>query len=242
MLLDDLGDHLINDRGRTVGSKPDDQRTRVLNAEVVPFFGEALSATLSEHDDRALLRYLIRANEALLRQARIEENVLPSRLACFGPQSDEVVNFAKGMVETTISAVSSRFLIEFLAGNPAVGHHQTTTEGYDRMLALASELTNKGFLSDAIYAETSSATVSVLPSRRRVDSAEAAGDLDCGIDAISTEVPAPAFLGIHPDGRLPLPLRLVACHPLALHIPAENIDSAAEFAVECGELEIETLT
>ncbi|MBY4401016.1 hypothetical protein HQO26_06810 [Rhodococcus fascians] len=164
-LLDDLGSHL-KERGRSVGPISDDQRTKVLNTEVVPYFGDRLAALLAEQDDSQLLRHLIRANEALLREGHVEQRTFASRVACFGRQSDIVERFSKSMTESANTAVSSRFLIEYVSGNPAVGASNVTTESYDMMVALASEVTNKGFLSDAIHAGISTATVSILPSGR----------------------------------------------------------------------------
>ncbi len=165
-LLDDLGRHLSEERGRSVGPIPDKERSRVLNTEVVPYFGDRLSDVLDLHDDRPLLKYLIRANESLLREAHVDARTYPSRIACFGQQSDLVERMTKDMAQGATSAVSSRFLIEYLAANPAAGDQHVNTETYDLMLALASELTNMGFLSDAIHGGVSTATVSMLPSGR----------------------------------------------------------------------------
>lgn len=165
-LLDDLGRYLSEERGRSVGPISDDERSVVLNREIVPYFGDRLSEILDVHDDRSLLKYLIRANEALLREAHVDARMYPSRIACFGPQSGLVERMAKDLAQGTTSAVSSRFLIEYLAASPAAGEQQVNTETYDLMLALASELTNMGFLSDAIHGGVSTATVSMLPSGR----------------------------------------------------------------------------
>ncbi|RYE39986.1 MAG: hypothetical protein EOP24_42490 [Hyphomicrobiales bacterium] len=165
-LLDDLGRHLSEQHGRSVGPIPDDERSAVLNREVVPYFGDRLSEVLGVHDDRPTLRYLIRANEALLREVHVDARTYPSRIACFGAQSGLVERMAKDMAQGATSAVSSRFLIEYLAASPSAGDQQVNTETYDLMLALASELINMGFLSDAIYGGISTATVSMLPSGR----------------------------------------------------------------------------
>ncbi|WP_143542602.1 MULTISPECIES: hypothetical protein [unclassified Rhodococcus (in: high G+C Gram-positive bacteria)] len=166
MLLDDLGRHLSEEHGRSVGPIPDAERSRVLNTEVVPYFGDRLSGVLDLYDDRLLLKYLIRANESLLREAHVDARMYPSRVACFGQQSGLVERMTKDMAQGATSAVSSRFLLEYLAANPAAGDQRVNTETYDLMLALASELTNMGFLSDAIHGGVSTATVSMLPSGR----------------------------------------------------------------------------
>jgi hypothetical protein len=165
-LLDDLGDHLRGQRGHAMGNLPNTQRMRVLNDEVVPFFGDQLMSRLTTYDGIALLQYLIRANEALLREGYVESARYPSRLACFGRDSDEAQRLAKRLSDAATASVSSRFLIELAAAVQPTSVGAPTTEGYDFLVALASEVVNKGFLSDAIHAGLSDADLSILPSGR----------------------------------------------------------------------------
>ncbi len=165
-LLDDLGNHLRGQRGYAIGNLPNTQRTRVLNDEIVPFFGDQLMSRLTAYDGIALLQYLIRANEALLREGYVESARYPSRLACFGRDSDEAQRLAKRLSDGASASVSSRFLIELAAAVQPTSVGAPTTEGYDFLLGLASEVVNKGFLSDAIHAGLSHADLSILPSGR----------------------------------------------------------------------------
>jgi hypothetical protein len=165
-LLDDLGLHLRLDCGRSIGDIPDTERTRVLNDDVVAYFRDRLKTALAAYDGMALLDYLIRANEALLHEGYVEQARYPSRLACFGRASDETQRLAKRISEATSASVTSRFLIELTAATQPTSDAAPTTEGYDMLLGLASEIVNKGFLSDAIHAGLSHADLSVLPSGR----------------------------------------------------------------------------
>lgn len=166
LLLDELGAHLSTVGGHTAGAFDEDERNRVLNTEVVPFFGEMLRHDLKTYDDHAALHYLIRANEALLRDAHVEERRYRARLACFGSSSDEVEKIEEKIRESAAAALGSRFLIEYLSAHPAPGNQLITTERYDRMLAASSEVVNKGFLSDALNAQISNSQLSLLASGR----------------------------------------------------------------------------
>ncbi|OAN36793.1 hypothetical protein [Mycolicibacterium iranicum] len=165
-LLDELGLHLRQDFGRNVGNIPSSERTQVLNDEVVAYFRDRLTTALAAYDGISLLDYLIRANEALLHEGYVQWQRHPSRLACFGPASDETQRLAQRIREATSASVSSRFLIELAAATQPTSVAAPTIEAYDALLGLASEIVHKGFLSDAIHADLSHAELSILPSGR----------------------------------------------------------------------------
>lgn len=165
-LLDELGAHLRLDCNRAVGDIADTDRTAVLNTEVVAFLRDTLAESLGKYDLPALLHYLIRSNEALLHQQYVERMRYPAQLACFGQESDEVRDLSKRIGEMSTAAVSSRFLIEYCAVLQPSSDAVPTLEGYDTALAIASEIVNKGFLSDAIHVGLSNAQLMILPSGR----------------------------------------------------------------------------
>lgn len=165
-LLDSLGHSLRQGHGRQVGDIADSKRTAVLNREVVPFFGDTLQAKIGEYDQLKLITKLILQNEALIHEEYIERARYPSRLACFGHGPDEIERLGKHLSETNTASVCSRFLIELSSAIQPTGTETPTDEGYDMLLALASELVNKGFLSDAIHVGLSHASLSILPSGR----------------------------------------------------------------------------
>ncbi|CDQ46376.1 hypothetical protein BN1047_04283 [Mycolicibacterium neoaurum] len=165
-ILDELGAHLRLNCNRPVGDIPVDERTRVLNDEVVVFLRDRLARTLAECNTRQLLHHLIRANEALLYQQHTERIQYPARLACFGHEAHEVRELAQRISEMTTAAVSSRFLIEYCATLQPTAGKTATNEHYDTVLAIASEIVHKGFLSDAIHAGLSNADLMILASGR----------------------------------------------------------------------------
>ncbi|WP_018599571.1 hypothetical protein [Mycobacterium sp. 155] len=165
-LLDEVGTHLRLDCNRAVGDIADTERTAVLNDEVVAFLRDKLAESLGKYDFPAMLQYLIQANEALLHQQYVERARYPARLACFGQDSDEVRDLAKWIGEMSTASVSSRFLIEYCAALQPPSAAAPTLEGYEKILAIASEVVNKGFLSDAIHVGLSNAQLMILESGR----------------------------------------------------------------------------
>lgn len=165
-LLDALGQHLRDACGRSVGDVDSRDRSKVLNTEVVPFFGDQLTERLNHYQSVELLKKLIIQNEALIHEEYSERIRYPSRLACFGASEDEAERLGRHLIETNTASVCSRFLIEFASALHPGGGEELTDEGYDLLLALASEVVNKGFLSDAIHAGISHAELSILPSGR----------------------------------------------------------------------------
>lgn len=165
-LLDELGSELRENRGRTVGEIAEADRVAVLSKEVVPFFGDRLESRLKGFKGMDLLRSLILQNEALIHEEYIERIRYASRLACFGHGPDEAERLAKHLTATNTASVCSRFLIEYTAALNPQGTDDVTDEGYDSILALASEVANKGFISDAMHAGISQAGLSILPSGR----------------------------------------------------------------------------
>ncbi|ORW84665.1 hypothetical protein AWB92_02055 [Mycobacterium sp. IEC1808] len=165
-LLDYLGLSLRQDHGRQVGDISDSDRNSVLNKEVVPFFGDALQTHLAQYEKLNLLRKLIIQNEALIHEEYVERTRYSSRLACFGHGPDEVQRLGQHLIETNTASVCSRFLIELASAIQPSDTENITDEGYDLLMALASEVVNKGFLSDAIHVGLSHASLSILPSGR----------------------------------------------------------------------------
>jgi hypothetical protein len=165
-LLDELGAHLRLDCGRPIGDVPPNERTAVLNNEVVAHLRERLMTDLTTYDGTALLKFVICANESLLHHDYVERVRYASTLACFGQDSQDVQDLAKRIAKTTTASVSSRFLIELIAAIQPSSIAVPTLEKYDSLLGIASEIVNKGFLSDAIHTGLSHVELSILPSGR----------------------------------------------------------------------------
>jgi hypothetical protein len=165
-VLDDLGDHLVNDRSMIPGPIPKDRRTAVLNGVVTRWLIDELSSLLAALNGDHLLLKLIDRHEALVSAEARESVHLPARIACFGADSDEVERIQKNQGSAATAMLANRFLIEYASAFPPAGTQPLTHELYNRAMALASEIVNKGMLSDSIQHGLSDVELSLLDSGR----------------------------------------------------------------------------
>lgn len=164
-LLDEVGDLARDVHDLAVGPIAPDDRTGILNSIVAELFAR-LMALVASLDPRGLLEYLSGEREAILFLEARNRLQLPSQAACFGEESSAVrqtMRMAKGLVST---ALANRFLIECATARPPHGDRPLALSAYDRLLALAKQIVEYGFMSDAIRHELSSVEMSMLPSGR----------------------------------------------------------------------------
>ncbi|MEX1208765.1 MAG: hypothetical protein WEE36_09245 [Acidimicrobiia bacterium] len=171
LLLDSLGEFASSDLGLAQGPIPSTGRTQVLNS-IVEELSDQLMSELSGIEPDGLLEYLTGEREALLFLEARGRLTLPSLVACFGEQSSgarEAVESAQALVSTS---VANRYLLEAATARPPAGERQMTLSVYDHLLALANQIIQYGFMSDAIRHELSSVELSILPSGRLGSSRE----------------------------------------------------------------------
>lgn len=163
--LDELANWLATAQGLRPSPIPPEKRSEVLN-QVVGFFFRQLVDAVAELAPADLLEFLIGQNEGLIeREARLRLT-LPTRVACFGGDSDFLNQLAKDLRDATAAALANRFIIEYVAAAPPGGRTRINLEIYDRLMSTASEIINKGYLSDAIHYDLSDSKLRVLGSGR----------------------------------------------------------------------------
>lgn len=161
--LDEMGEWLS--ATRSVGRVGRDERVALLNG-VVAYYFERLEEAVARLQPVGLFEFLIGQNESLIRDEAERRLTLPTRIACFGLEDEARKDLTERLPKLVVSAVASRFLIEFVAASPPNGSERITLERYDELLSIASEVVNKGYASDAIYFGLSDIEVSVLASGR----------------------------------------------------------------------------
>ncbi|MFD4226766.1 hypothetical protein [Streptomyces sp. NPDC058545] len=109
---------------------------------------------------------LMARHEALIRTEAHHNQVLPAKLACFGPDSQPALELANESRRRVVATQASRFLIEYVAATPPTGDLPLTLDSYDTLLAIAAELISRATLSDAIRYDFSTAQLSMLGSGR----------------------------------------------------------------------------
>ncbi|MFC9243602.1 hypothetical protein ACFT7S_05955 [Streptomyces sp. NPDC057136] len=164
VVLDELGEWLAAE-GITQGSVSEDKRLEVLNKTVQHYF-QRIQDLIASLAPEGVMNQLMARHEALIRAEAHDDQLLRSRLACFGTSSRPATQLAKDGKKRVAAAQASRFLIEYAAATPPSGDRPLTLDTYDTLLAIAAELISRATLSDAIRHDFSTAQLSLLESGR----------------------------------------------------------------------------
>jgi hypothetical protein len=177
-LLDELGEHLRRCEGLTIGPIPNDRRTTILQ-KAVAFFYEELRSLVATLDPNRLLEWLVARHEAAVRHSVFHALTIPTRLACFSSEPEMIKQLDEETPRDNLTAISNRFIIEFVTAQPPRGLRQISLSVYDRLQALASRIIDYGSESDLIHFGLVDYTLEILPSgrlgadRRKYDDAHA---------------------------------------------------------------------
>lgn len=163
--LDEAGRFLREDYGLAIGPIPPGRYGEVLNAVVAHHLDElqALVATLSPD---SLLEFLIDHHEALLHRQAISRIRYPSEAAAYGP-GKQLERLRREIPDSANAGVALRFLIEYVASRPPRGLRPISLDFFDRLLALSSQIANRGWASEIVkYGHGADLELSVLDSGR----------------------------------------------------------------------------
>lgn len=164
-LLDQLGRHLSETVGLTVGSIVDDQRTVILQ-EVVGFFYRRLEKAISMLNPDHLLEFVVAHHEAVIREGMEMRLTLPTRLACYENEPELIGELTKRIPDNDLAANASRFLIEYIAARPPHGLRPICLEVYDELLAVAANIIGWANDSDLIRYRSAEISLAMLSSGR----------------------------------------------------------------------------
>ncbi|MFG3539436.1 hypothetical protein [Streptomyces clavifer] len=164
LVLDELGIWLT-EQGCERGVVPADKRLDLLNRAVDHCF-QRIRATVAGLLPDDLMTQLMARHEALIRTEAHLNQVLPAKLACFGPDSQPALELANESRQRVVATQASRFLIEYVAATPPTGDLPLTLDSYDTLMAIAAELISRATLSDAIRYDFSTVQLSMLGSGR----------------------------------------------------------------------------
>lgn len=166
-ILDELGEWLSgpDGAGLPVGPLTGGDRPAVLNKAVAHLF-ELMETHIARYDQRALLDYLVAQNEALIYFAKYNVRMLRSRLACFGADAETTKELVEHRSKSASAQRANRFLIEYVAAQPPQGERLPATRDYNRLLAVAQEIIERGTASDFLHYKLADFDVSILKSGR----------------------------------------------------------------------------
>ncbi|MBU3689578.1 MAG: hypothetical protein FGM29_08495 [Actinobacteria bacterium] len=164
MVLDDLGEQL-SEGGIAVGAVDASSRTNVLNQAVAWAFGEMWSLLQAQHPAGLLEVLALETESIIYAEARAKLQV-PSQAACFGAESAAVARSKTYITGMASTAIANRFIVEMVTASPPNGRERFSLENCDRLIALANQIVEFGFLSDAIQYGLSDVRMAFLPSGR----------------------------------------------------------------------------
>jgi len=164
-LCDDAGKVAAADTGVGRGIIAPELRTPMLNKVVTEFF-DRICALIDETHPAQVLEILAIEQEALIFMQLRAEVFLPSRTACFGPDSRCVREALEEADSLTATAMANRFVLECITARPPSGDLPLSAHRHAQMLALAKEIVEYGYLSDAIQYGLSDPDMEILASGR----------------------------------------------------------------------------
>jgi hypothetical protein len=165
VILDEIGEYLVQTEGLTAGPIDDNRRTEILR-KVVDYCYREIEQLVASLNPAGLLEWLIFGHEAVTHKVAMDNLTMPTRQACFDSTGEFAKKIAKEIPENTSAGTASRFVIEYVAARPPSGLRPISLSVYDHLLALASQIIDFGFESDVIYFELADLKLSLLPSGR----------------------------------------------------------------------------
>jgi len=161
---------LRDDIGRAIAAGPLAGQEKldgdVAAKQVVDFLYKELRKLAASVQRDSLLDELIGMNEALLAHGASLNLTIPTRVACYGDLSDIVDDIIKEQTRLNAALVASRFAIEYAAAKPGDGPRPMSLSVYDRLLALAEQIVQWGFVDDLAHFRLADIEVEVTGSGR----------------------------------------------------------------------------
>jgi hypothetical protein len=114
------------------------------------------------------MEFLIRFQEAIVRQAAFYHLSIPSRLESFRGQAQMVRHILEEGPDLATAAAASRFIIEYVATCPPQGKRKMSLSVYDRLQAIAAHIIHFGVALDLLILHIADIELAILPSGRLV--------------------------------------------------------------------------
>ncbi|MFC2050726.1 hypothetical protein ACFLTN_06075 [Chloroflexota bacterium] len=164
-ILDEIAEQLKS-LGYLAGPIPEESRVNLINDGVVEYLYKRLKQIIATLMPDNLISWLISYNEATLWQFYFIRLTTPTRLACFSNKHEIEQKLGEEISEVNLAAISSRFLIEYIAARPPSGLRPISLEVYDLLMAIASLIVDWGSGSDLINYNIADIQLKILPSGR----------------------------------------------------------------------------
>ncbi len=142
-----------------------ENQIKLLN-ELVFYHYQKTKAIVSDYNGVALLQFLMRRQESLLRDHAFRQVNYPVKQACYGNYYNVFEEFFETAKEQNIANLALRILIEWVVCWMPEGNRPPSNDDTDMLLAHVNEVLNYGTLSDELKYGLRDVQMEVLPSGR----------------------------------------------------------------------------
>jgi hypothetical protein len=163
-IRDEVGE--IAEKHANDGRPLNTKESHAIHQDIVKEMYSRLEDEVAQFDDTVLLPTLIARHEALIAERRRTESIVGSHLSAMGDSLEERKRLQNEFVEIDKASTASRFLLEYVSARPPSGSKVLSTTSYDRLLAIAAEIIESGYLSDGLHREVSEIELQMAPSKR----------------------------------------------------------------------------
>ena len=169
---DILGEIIKYELSVPTGSIPEYNYTTILNQSVASLASK-LGSYVSSLSPDGLLEWLVAHHEQLFYQNAYTRLTIPTRIACYGQDSDFLEKTKQDLLTLRSTTIAIRFLIEYVTAMPPKGFRVISYSAYDHLIALSKRIVDLGYLSDYINYGLGDFRLQILESGRLgVDSGE----------------------------------------------------------------------
>ncbi|WP_312345267.1 SEC-C domain-containing protein [Chryseobacterium binzhouense] len=158
---------LLGDKCPPVGEiSTKDERLKLTRAITNDALFGLLKAKLENFNSLELLQRLVGLNESLIRKRELLKIEIPTRIACFVTEEQQIEDVYLTLAKLNRTTVSVRCLIEHLAAEQKDGEKIASTTDVDKLIAIMDQIIKWGSISDMIYFDLFDVKMSILPSGR----------------------------------------------------------------------------
>jgi len=162
-ILDEIGRHFVERFG--FGPIPPRNRKPVVD-DAVAFAFQRFESSIASLNPEGVLETFIGFYESCVRGRHLDRLTIPTRIACFGAQSDSAQHVQKEIQENASASVVCRFIIEYIAAKPPNGYRPISLSIIDTLQALAETIVIMGTTSDLFQFGLAEIDLEILQSGR----------------------------------------------------------------------------
>ena len=143
-----------------------------MNEQVVDYYYKSLEKIVDSLSPEGVLEWPIAYYEKIIYNIYLYNLSIPTRRECFSMEPKVIELLNKELPGLNSTAISNRFIIEYITAKPPSGLRPMSFSVYDQIQALSSHILNFGLASDLIKYRLADIKLEILPSGRLVTDQE----------------------------------------------------------------------